>query len=153
MTFEEFFILIFGILGGTKDIAVFMREMFDQIIEPKDGGEIHNPLYDKTGATLRKYVNPNDTKHYLPAKVVKDIHDDLEPAKFSTYLMAFSDQTREDLSKALEPYIDGVTSYNVHDKCADYFKEILDGIIGISLRRQSRRRTGGGQRRLGALSF
>ena len=46
MTFEEFFNLIFGILGGTKDIAVFMREMFDQIIEPKDGGKIHNPLYD-----------------------------------------------------------------------------------------------------------
>ena len=134
MTFEEFFNLIFGILGGTKDIAVFMREMFDQIIEPKDGGKIHNPLYDKTGATLRKYVNPNDTKHYLPSKIVKEIHDDLEPAKFSTYLMTFSDQTREDLSKALEPYIDGVTSYNVHDKCADYFKEILDSIIGINQR-------------------
>ena len=31
MTFEVFFNLIFDILGGGKDIAVFMRELFDQI--------------------------------------------------------------------------------------------------------------------------
>ena len=32
MTFEVFFNLIFDILGGGKDIAVFMRELFDQIL-------------------------------------------------------------------------------------------------------------------------
>ena len=36
MTFEVFFNLIFDILGGGKDIAVFMRELFDQILEPPD---------------------------------------------------------------------------------------------------------------------
>ncbi len=133
MTFEEFFNLIFDILGGKKDIAVFMRELFDQILDLPSDGSVINPLYEKTAATLRKYVNPNDTTHYLPAKVVKEMHDYLEPAKFSAYIAtAFSDTTRDDLTEALKPFVDGVTSHNVHDKCADLFKQILDEIIGIN---------------------
>ena len=132
MTFETFFNLIFSILGGTKDIAVFMRELFDQLLEPPEEGTIVNPLYDKTAQTLRKYVNPNDTKHYLPPKVVKEMHDYIEPAKFSTYLQTFSDQTMEDLAKAFEPYIPDVTAHNIPDKCADLFKAILDEILGLN---------------------
>lgn len=132
MTFETFFNLIFSILGGTRDIAVFMQELFDQLLEPPKEGMIVNPLYDKTAATLRKYVNPNDTKHYLPSKVVKEMHDYIEPAKFSTYLQTFSDQTLEDLARAFEPYIPDVTAYNVHDKCADLFKTILDELMGLN---------------------
>ena len=90
MTFEVFFNLIFDILGGGKDIAVFMRELFDQILEPPENSGFINPLYDKSAPTLRKYVNPNDTKHYLPVKVVKQMHDYIEPAKFSTYLRSAS---------------------------------------------------------------
>ena len=132
MTFETFFNIIFGILGEDKDIAVFMRELFDQILEPPDDVDFINPLYDRSAPTLRKYVNPNDTKHSLPAKIVKQLHDYIEPAKFSTYLQTKSDQTMEDLAKAFEPYIPGVTSHNVHDECADLFKKILDDIIGIN---------------------
>ena len=132
MTFETFFNIIFGILGEGKDIAVFMRELFDQILEPPEDVDFTNPLYDRSAPTLRKYVNPNDTKHYLPAKIVKQLHDYIEPAKFSTYLQTKSDQTMEDLAKAFEPYIPGVTSHNVHDECADLFKKILDDIIGIN---------------------
>lgn len=132
MTFEAFFNIIFGILSEGKDIAVFMRELFDQILEPPDDADFTNPLYDRSAATLRKYVNPNDTKHCLPAKVVKQMHDYIEPAKFSTYLQTKSDQTMDDLAKAFEPYIPGVTSHNVHDECADLFKTILDDIIGLN---------------------
>lgn len=132
MTFETFFNIIFGILGEDKDIAVFMRELFDQILEPPEDVDFTNPLYDRSAPTLRKYVNPNDTKHCLPAKIVKQMHDYIEPAKFSTYLLTKSDQTLEDLAKAFEPYIPGVTSHNVHDECADLFKKILDDIIGIN---------------------
>ena len=132
MTFEAFFNIIFDILGEDKDIAVFMRELFDQILEPPDDANFTNPLYDRSAPTLRKYANPNDTKHCLPAKVVKQMHDYIEPAKFSTYLQTKSDQTMEDLAKAFEPYIPGVTSHNVHDECADLFKKILDDIIGIN---------------------
>ena len=132
MTFEVFFNLIFDILGGGKDIAVFMRELFDQILEPPENSGFINPLYDKGAPTLRKYVNPNDTKHYLPAKVVKQMHDYIEPAKFSTYLQTFSDQTMEDLTEVLKPHIPDVTAYNVNDKCADLFKKILDDIIGLN---------------------
>ena len=132
MTFETFFNIIFGILGEDKDIAVFMRELFDQILEPPEDVDFTNPLYDRSAPTLRKYVNPNDTKHCLPAKIVKQMHDYIEPAKFSTYLLTKSDLTLEDLAKAFEPYIPGVTSHNVHDECADLFKKILDDIIGIN---------------------
>ena len=78
MTFETFFNIIFGILGEDKDIAVFMRELFDQILEPPDDVDFINPLYDRSAPTLRKYVNPNDTKHCLPAKIVKQMHDYIE---------------------------------------------------------------------------
>lgn len=132
MTFEEFFNIIFPILGGSKDIDVFMRDLFDQLLEPPAEGVIVNPLYDKSGATLRKYVNPNDTKHYLPEKVVKSMHNYIEPARFSTYLKTFSDQTLEDLAVALELYLPGVTPHNVDDKCADLFKQILDDILGLN---------------------
>ena len=132
MTFKEFFNIIFDILGEDKDIAVFMQELFDQILEPPDGENFVNPLYDKTPGTLRKYANPNDTRHSLPAKVVKQMHDYIEPAKFSTFLLTKSDQTLADLAAAFEPYIPGVTSHNVHDECADMFKKILDDIIGLN---------------------
>ena len=58
MTFKEFFNIIFDILGEDKDIAVFMQELFDQILEPPDGENFVNPLYDKTPGTMRKYANP-----------------------------------------------------------------------------------------------
>lgn len=132
MTFETFFNLIFDVLGGSKSIDTFMREMFDHMLDLPADGSVTNPLYNKTGATLRKYVNVNDTQHYLPAKLVKEMHDYLEPSLFSTYLMTFSDQTRQDLAVALEPYISGVTPHNVHDECADLFKGILDDIIGLN---------------------
>ena len=132
MTFKEFFNIIFDILGEDKDIAVFMQELFDQILEPPDGENFVNPLYDKTPGTLRKYANPNDTRHSLPAKVVKQMRDYIEPAKFSTFLLTKSDQTLADLAAAFEPYIPGVTSHNVHDECADMFKKILDDIIGLN---------------------
>lgn len=132
MTFKEFFNIIFDILGEDKDIAVFMQELFDQILEPPDGENFVNPLYDKTPGTLRKYANPNDTRHSLPAKVVKQMHDYIEPAKFSTFLLTKFDQTLADLAAAFEPYIPGVTSHNVHDECADMFKKILDDIIGLN---------------------
>lgn len=132
MTFKEFFNIIFDILGEDKDIAVFMQELFDQILEPPDGENFVNPLYDKTSGTLRKYANPNDTRHSLPAKVVKQMRDYIEPAKFSTFLLTKSDQTLADLAAAFEPYIPGVTSHNVHDECADMFKKILDDIIGLN---------------------
>ena len=132
MTFKEFFNIIFDILGEGKDIAVFMQELFDQILEPPDGENFVNPLYDKTPGTLRKYANPNDTRHSLPAKVVKQMRDYIEPAKFSTFLLTKSDQTLADLAAAFEPYIPGVTSHNVHDECADMFKKILDDIIGLN---------------------
>lgn len=133
MTFEVFFNLIFDILSGGKDIAVFMRELFDQILEPPEDSDFVNPLYDKSAQTLRKYVNPNDTKHYLPPKVVKQMHNFIEPAKFSTYLRTFSEQTLVDLTEVLKPHIPEVTAHNVHNECADFFKKILDDIIGLNL--------------------
>lgn len=130
MTFKEFFKLMFDALGGSKDKAVFMRELFDAILDlPKDGSVL-NPLYDKTAQTLRKYANPNDEKHNLPMKVVKPIHKYVRASCFATYLKTYEPEDLEKLVTALQPYINDVDISNVHDRCADLFQDILDELVG-----------------------
>lgn len=132
MTFEEFFNLIFPVLADEKSIDAFMREIFDHILDLPEDGSVVNPLYNNTGATLRKYVNPKNVKHRLPAKLIKPVHKYIKAPLFSTYLHIYPKEALTNLATALSPYISDVTPANVHDRCADLFQRILDDLVGFS---------------------
>ena len=121
MTFEEFFNLIFDVLADEKSIDTFMKEIFDHILELSEDGSVENLLYSKTGTTLRKYVNTKDTKHYLPARLIKSVHKYISASRFSTYLRTYPKEALKNLSTTLSPYISDVNPANVHDRCADLF--------------------------------
>lgn len=131
MTFEAFFNLIFKVLANEKSIDIFMKEIFDNILDLPDDGSVENPLYDRTAATLRKYANPNDAKHNLPARLVKPVHKYIRASLFSTYLRTYPKEALKNLAIALSTYISDVTPANVHDRCADLFQRILDDLVGF----------------------
>lgn len=131
MTFEEFFNLIFSVLADEKSIDAFMLEIFDHILDLPEDGSVDNPLHDKTSSTLRKYVSPKDTRHYLPAKLIKPVHKYIKASLFSTYLKTYPKEALQELTTVLSPYISDVTPYNVHDRCADLFQRILDDLVGF----------------------
>lgn len=132
MTFEEFFNLIFPVLADEKSIDAFMREIFDHILDLPEDGSVVNPLYNNTGATLRKYVNPNDAMHHLPAKLIRPVHKYTNATLFSTYLRTYPKEALTNLAAVLSPYISDVTPANVHDRCADLFRHILDDLVGFT---------------------
>ena len=132
MTFEEFFNLIFPVLADEKSIDAFMREIFDHILDLPEDGSVVNPLYNNTGTTLRKYVNPNDVKHHLPSKLIRPVHKYINATLFSTYLCMYPKEALTNLATVLSPYITDVTPANVHDRCADLFRRILDDLVGFT---------------------
>lgn len=129
MTFPDFFQVVYGIIGEGKSIHEFAQFLFDQLLETSDDPNYVNPLYEVRPNTIRKYCDPNDKKHNLPAKTVLKIRNKIEPAHFSTYLGTFSDETRSDLVDALKEEIPDIDEHNVCDKCADLFKDILIRIV------------------------
>ena len=51
---------------------------------------------------------------------------------FSTYLCMYPKEALTNLATVLSPYITDVTPANLHDRCADLFRRILDDLVGFT---------------------
>lgn len=127
MEFTEFAHLLKPIIGGSYNTHLFTRTLFESIIADNDDRLIE----DISENTFKAYYN-GQTKI---TKIAQRILPHIDPEQFSTYLDGFPDATVQRLFDAFSPHIEEMTLFNVSEKIAYYFENILT--VAASQKRKS----------------
>lgn len=117
MEFTEFAQKIKPIIGGSYNTHVFTRTLFESILTEEGLLQIE----DISNNTFKAYYN-GQTKI---TKISQRILPHIDPEQFIAYLDGFPEATTQRLCDTFEPDIKGIDLYNVAEKIAYYFEEIL----------------------------
>lgn len=117
MEFTEFAQKIKPIIGGSYSTHVFTRTLFESIITEEGLLRIEDIIEN----TFKAYYN-GQTKI---TKISQRILPHIDPEQFIAYLDGFPEATTQRLCDTFKSDIEGIDLYNVAEKIAYYFEELL----------------------------
>lgn len=121
MTFSEFAGLLYPIIGGGDKTGVFVRELFCSIVEFPPEMQDTNPLEDQEEPSFKSYFNGIRNIRLL----AKKLNPYIDVVKFADKISSLDDGALVNLAKAFEKSCPGITQFNVGDKLAELFQQIM----------------------------
>lgn len=117
MEFTEFAELLKPIIGGSYNTQIFTRTLFESIIS-EDGESL---IEDISENTFKAYYNGQTKINKIAQRILPYI----DPELFIAYLENFPESTAQRLCDTFQLYIEDVDLYNVSQKIAYLFDDIL----------------------------
>ena len=108
---------LFPIIGAGSSTHAFTKSMFEVMLED-DYSEM---LDDYSEDTYKAYFNGSTGI----SRIAKMICAHMEPENFVSYIDGFTDATRDSLCEVFKDIIPGCDSFNISQKLAELFADIL----------------------------
>ena len=128
MDFSEFAKTLKPIIGGSNNTIEFTRNLFVIMLGEEKSDIIENYSDD----SYKAYYNGRNSIN----NIAKLVAPHVEPANFTKYLDSFGDAVSQKLCNSFSKHIDGLDIFNVNDKLAEYFDDIIQ-IASSNQRRKS----------------
>ena len=136
MEFKKFVELTRPIIGGKGGVHIFVRTLFDTILND-DGKDI---LDDYSDSSYKAYAN--GTTQITEIAKAMSLH--LEEEEFASYIDSFGDSIQLRLCEEFEPFLLDINAFNVGKKLADLFARIIREAAGTKRRSSASRKKDAG---------